>query len=437
MSQEVRIQMNALRLTSYQSEILYSDARFTVTEAGTKTGKTFSHIWWLFEQAHTYKAKEGRNYWWVAPVHGQAQIAFKRMWKKVAKTGLYERNKSEQTITTPLGTIIHFKSAKDPDNLYGEDVYSAVFDEFTRSTREAWFALRSTLTATKAPCKFVGNYIGNSNWGHILGQDKMSDDQWDTFIVDALQAVDAGIIDQEEFDQARKDLPKWMFDALYLCKGDIDQARMIDADAIDDLRYNHHVDDPEAPTKLKKYITADIAMQGSDKFVIGVWYGWRLIDVIVRDKVDGKQIVELIEEVAKEHGVPKSRIAYDGDGLGAFIGGYLDKAKAFINGSKAIEVKKNKLEFYNLKSQCYYILAEKINEAGMTISADVDRWWPEIAEDLECVKNRNFGTDLKFRVLKKEEVKKLIGRSPDFSDMMMMRAIFDLDKKYTGKYSFI
>jgi hypothetical protein len=206
-SQEVRIQMNALRLTSYQSEILYSDARFTVTEAGTKTGKTFSHIWWLFEQAHTYKAKEGRNYWWVAPVHGQAQIAFKRMWKKVAKTGLYERNKSEQTITTPLGTIIHFKSAKDPDNLYGEDVYSAVFDEFTRSTREAWFALRSTLTATKAPCKFVGNYIGNSNWGHILGQDKMSDDQWDTFIVDALQAVDAGIIDQEEFDRRGRIYP--------------------------------------------------------------------------------------------------------------------------------------------------------------------------------------------------------------------------------------
>ena len=38
----------------------------------------------------------------------------------------------------------------------------------------------------------------------------------------------------------------------------------------------------------------------------------------------------------------------------------------------------------------------------------------------------NFDTDGKLEVLKKKEIKELIGRSPDFTDAMMMRMYFDL-----------
>jgi hypothetical protein len=41
------------KLVPYQKAILNSQARFTVTTAATKIGKTFSHLWWLFEKAHT------------------------------------------------------------------------------------------------------------------------------------------------------------------------------------------------------------------------------------------------------------------------------------------------------------------------------------------------------------------------------------------------
>ena len=171
----ISIKVNAPNLAEYQKQILDSKARFTITEASTKSGKTFSHIWWLFEKSHQKGVKEGYNYWWIAPVYSQAKIAYNRMWRKVAATGHYTTNKSDLSITTPLGTIIQFKTAKDPDNLYGEDVYAAVFDEFTRSKEEAWFALRSTLTATKAPCKLIGNYKGNANWGHQLSKEAIED----------------------------------------------------------------------------------------------------------------------------------------------------------------------------------------------------------------------------------------------------------------------
>jgi hypothetical protein len=68
-------------LTSYQKAILDSPARYTITAASTKTGKTASHIIWLFEQALLLKPHQA--VWWVAPVYQQAEIAFRRMKNQV------------------------------------------------------------------------------------------------------------------------------------------------------------------------------------------------------------------------------------------------------------------------------------------------------------------------------------------------------------------
>lgn len=93
---------------------------------------------------------------------------FARMKRHILNAPGYKFNNSDLAITTPKGTIISFKSADTPDNLTGEDVYGVVSDEFTRAKQAAWFALRSTVTFTKAPVKFIGNYTGQSNWGHKL-----------------------------------------------------------------------------------------------------------------------------------------------------------------------------------------------------------------------------------------------------------------------------
>jgi hypothetical protein len=50
-------------ITSYQKAILDSPARYTVTEAATKVGKTASHVIWLFEEA--LRIKEHQSVWWV------------------------------------------------------------------------------------------------------------------------------------------------------------------------------------------------------------------------------------------------------------------------------------------------------------------------------------------------------------------------------------
>lgn len=212
------------KLTSYQRKILESPARFTITEAATKIGKTFSHLWWLYEKAHT-PPKPGAHYWWVAPVYQQAKIAFNRCRRVTKGSDAYRVNESELFIQTPQDSFIVFKSAEKPDNLYGEDVFAAVFDEFTRARAEAWTALRTTLTATKAPCKFIGNVKGKKNWGYQLGQKaRAGEPGYEYFKITAYDAVREGILDSEEIQQARRDLPDNAFKELYEAEAQDDQA---------------------------------------------------------------------------------------------------------------------------------------------------------------------------------------------------------------------
>jgi hypothetical protein len=210
-------------LYPYQKDILDAPERYTVTEAATKIGKTASHIIWLFEQA--LQIKENQSVWWVAPIYGQAEIAYKRMKAQITDRNFFRANDTKLTLTLPTGAIIAFKSAERPDSLYGDDVYAAVFDEFTRAREEAWHALRSTLTATNGRCKFIGNVKGTKNWGYKLAMKaKTGEPNHRYFKVTAYDAAKEGLLDIEEIEQAKRDLPENVFRELYLAEAAEDGA---------------------------------------------------------------------------------------------------------------------------------------------------------------------------------------------------------------------
>ena len=98
------------KFTDYQREILFSKARFTITEASTKAGKTHSHILWLFGKASEFKKALNYQYWWVAPVYSQTKIAYKRLKNNLIRTGLYKFNDTELKILFPNGSEIYFKT---------------------------------------------------------------------------------------------------------------------------------------------------------------------------------------------------------------------------------------------------------------------------------------------------------------------------------------
>ena len=102
-------------MADYQTAAVFNPARYAVVAASTKSGKTVACLVWLLEQA--MRGRGGQNFWWIAPVYRQAEIAYGRM-KLGLPRGLFEANETQLRITLANGTLLWFKSAEKPDNLF-------------------------------------------------------------------------------------------------------------------------------------------------------------------------------------------------------------------------------------------------------------------------------------------------------------------------------
>lgn len=191
-------------------------ARFSAIEASTKSGKTIGCIAWLFEQA--LHGRRHQNYWWIAPVYGQTKIAYTRM--KNAYRDMVVPHEGDLRLTLKMvDTVVWFKSAEKPDNLYGEDVYAAVYDEASRGRAESWYALRSTLTATRGPARLIGNVKGRRNFFYELSRKAQAGEpEWSYHKIGAKDAIKAGVLAEAEIEGAKRDLPENVFRELYLAE---------------------------------------------------------------------------------------------------------------------------------------------------------------------------------------------------------------------------
>lgn len=177
------------------------------------------------------------------------------------------------------------------------------------------------------------------------------------------------------------------------------------------------------------YITADIARFGSDKTVIGVWSDFS-VKLFSYRNFSIAETASKIKELQAKHRVPTSQVIADEDGVG---GGVVDilKCKGFVNNSRPLDnpITREPENYVNLKSQCYFKLAERINNGGLYIECDDIKMKADIIEELEWVKQYNMDKDGKKAVLPKEKIKEAIGRSPDYADTLMMREYFELTTK--------
>jgi phage FluMu gp28-like protein len=142
------------------------------------------------------------------------------------KKTLWDSNESELFIRLKVnGSFIWFKGADNTDSLYAEDVYAAVIDESTRCKDEAWHAIRSTITKTRGPVRIIGNVKGRKNWAYQLGQKaKAGDPNMGYHKLTAYDAVEGGVLDMEEIESAKRELPDAVFRELYLAEPSDDGA---------------------------------------------------------------------------------------------------------------------------------------------------------------------------------------------------------------------
>jgi phage FluMu gp28-like protein len=214
-----------------QLAAIFDPRRYSFIEASTKAGKTSGCIVWITEKA--FDGRDGQNYWWIAPVSGQADIAFRRCLRAIP-SHLRTEHVGIKTITLVNGAVLWFKSADKPDSLYGDDVYAAVFDEASRSKEDAWYAVRSTLTHTRGPVRVIGNVKGRKNWFYRMARKAQTGDDpaYGYHKITANDAVAAHVLAQEEIDDAQRNLPEHVFRELYQAEASDDGGNPFGLEAI-------------------------------------------------------------------------------------------------------------------------------------------------------------------------------------------------------------
>jgi phage terminase large subunit len=251
-------------------------------------------------------------------------------------------------------------------------------------------------------------------------------ESWKRF-VQALP-IDNKKLPEGYIDNLRRTLTK--SERLRLLEGnweyDDDPLTLIQYDEICDIFTNEFV------RSGVRYITADIARLGEDTTTIRVWDGWRVLERVQRSKIRITESADLIKNLANKYGIPMSRVIADEGGVG---GGVVDllRCVGFIANASPLETgeydkdgKPVKPNFDMLKSQCGFKLAEMVNASAVYERCDDDSVKERIIEEFEQLKQKSIDKDEKKGLMPKDEIKEMIGRSPDELDTYIMRAYFDI-----------
>lgn len=225
---------------------------------------------------------------------------------------------------------------------------------------------------------------------------------------------------QDEETKRRLFYADWDFEENY---------SLINNNAIQSLFNSKDIEDE----KHQLYISCDVATTGKDKTIIFIWRGSTAIDLIEYQVNTIQELVERLKQLSSHYQVKHHNIIIDGGGL-AGVSSFLPGSISFISQSTPL----NKENFENLRCQCYYKLAALINSGKIKINLpQIDqKKKAAIIQELEFVRAKNVERDGKLQILSKGEIKKLISRSPDYADALMMFCWFliETSNRATGEY---
>lgn len=229
---------------------------------------------------------------------------------------------------------------------------------------------------------------------------------------------------------------------------DADPLKIMDYDAILDLRTNSIIEHELEDKELQRYLINDIARFGGDKIVLGQFRGLTLVGLEVYTYQGLDTTKDYIKTRAERARIPFSQILSDEDGVGGGVVDDLKGTKGFMGGSRPTTVfdsfsgKEISSNYTNLRSQCYFELGRIVNEHLMAIKLEYfetniegyteEQAIADLEEELDAIKQiDNTGTTTKLGIIPKVDIKEYIGRSPDYADILMMRMFYEL--KPVGK----
>jgi hypothetical protein len=393
-------------------------------------GKSALGVLWLIEQCQSYPGTRwlmGRS-----KLKSLKETTLNTFFEQTTALGIasqFNYNAQAGVIYWNNGSEILLKDLyaypADPnfDSLGSLEITGAFIDECNQITYKAWQIVKSRIRYKIKEYNITPKMLGTCNpaknwvYANFYLKQKNGTIESDKRFIQALPKDNPhlpasyleSLLTLDENSKQRLYFGNWEYDN--------DPAKLIDFEKIQNVFTNTFVEGGEM------YISADIARFGSDKMVICVWSGFRVVELYTMNKSSITEIAQIIRDFAFKYKIPMANVIADEDGVG---GGVVDilGCKGFVNNSKPMLVDNQIVQYQNLKSQCYFKLAEVIQADQMYINCNDGAVIDEITKELEQVKRDKIDSDGKLTIVSKETVKQYIGRSPDYSDALMMRMYF-------------
>lgn len=425
-------------LHSKQKEIVASNARFKVVRAGRRSGKTTTLIEIMLFIA---MGANDRNILYTAPTQKQARdIIWEALKKRVGNLGDFNEARLELRVPTQEGgeSIIYIAGWENRENFRGKKAHLQVFDEL--DTMRNFFIgfqeiYRPALTDTGGDAIFVGTpKKENPNLKRL---EKMAETDND-YKIFTFRTEDNPYIPKLEIEKARKEYDpatfRQEFEAEYV-------------ESVGSLyRYTSLIDvfSNSISKNGEKYLIVDVAGGGGDSTIFSRWEG---LEEQEQDEYKGlstEMVINKIKEKANQYSIPHSHIVIDAIGIGEGVANSsrLDGCIAYKGSYGAIKTEGSIVslpnvhylkeapmvtDYANLRSQCMFKLAEYVNTHKIASKVD-GLAKEEIIEELSIYQDVSKG-DGKRMVTQKDDVKALIGRSPDRSDTWQMRMYIEIVEK--------
>lgn len=186
------------------------------------------------------------------------------------------------------------------------------------------------------------------------------------------------------------------------------------------------VDGMNIMTGQTKYMTCDIARLGKDSTLLIIWDGLTIIEIVQMEQVTTDISASKIAEKARQYNIPFQNIIIDADGIGGGVVDQLRGVQSFINNSRPIELNNEPNIYQNLKAQCYYKLSEYVEKSKIKMVGISPETFEYISQELQVIKQKDVDKDGKLSIIPKDQMKKILGRSPDYADSIMMRMYYEL-----------
>lgn len=421
-----------------QIQVIRSLARFKIIRAGRRSGKSTLEI---EEMVFDAVSGKDRNIFYIAPTQIQARkIIWEALKSRLGGIGEINESRLEVKLPTQDGgfSTIFVSGWENRENFRGMKAFKIVFDEL--DTMKDFFIgwqeiFRPALTDSGGGATFIGTPKKENPNLRRLEKIAETDVDYEAF---HFTTADNPHIPRTEIEKAKQELDYDTYRQEYMAEY-LDNAGSL-------FRYTSLVDvfTNSITKKTDKYLIVDIADDGSDKTIFSFWEGLEEYKREAFERLNTETIIAKIREYTASDKIPMSHVAVDAIGVGAGVASssYLDGVIGFKSSYSPIKTDTNIVQlpnvgytkeaplisdYRNLRSQCIFTLADLINNHKIA-SKVTGRQKEVIIEELSNYQDVSSG-DGKRQASAKEDIKEIIGHSPDDSDTWIMRMYFEVRAK--------